>query len=81
MPKNPKSAASEQMAKIVGLQIRKHRHAAKISQEALADTIGIHRTQIGFLERGENTTSIHALALIAQALGTTASEILRECGY
>ena len=80
MARSPKTAESARMAEAVGRELRRLRTAANISQEGLADTIGVHRTQIGFLERGENTTSIHTLALIAEALGTKASEILRTVG-
>ena len=80
MARSPKTADSERMAKAVGKELRRLRIAAKISQEKLADTIGVHRTQIGFLERGENTTSIHTLSLLAEALGSKASDILRAVG-
>ena len=80
MARHPKPLASERMAKAVGREIRRLRIASGISQERLADIVGVHRTQIGFLERGENTTSIYTLALIADALGKKASEILREVG-
>ncbi len=47
----------------------------------MPNLIGVHRTQIGFVERGENTASIYALAVIAKGLGTRASDLLREAGF
>ncbi len=61
--------------------IRNHRFAQKLSPEEFADLIGVHRTQIGFLERGENTASIYALAVIAQGLKMRASELLHDAGF
>jgi transcriptional regulator with XRE-family HTH domain len=81
MARTPKSSESVRMAKAVGREVRKRRLAAGYSQERLAEVLGIHRTQVGFVERGENTTSIHTLALIATRLGTKASEILHATGY
>ena len=81
MARNPKSAGSIRMAKAVGREVRRLRLAAGYSQERIAEILGVHRTQIGFIERGENTTSVHTLALIANCLGTKASEILREVGW
>ncbi len=79
--RSQKNDASILMAKTIGAQIRKLRHKAGYSQERLADDLGVHRTQIGFVERGENTTSIYTLALIAKRLGIKASELLRMVGY
>ena len=81
MARNPKTSDSVRMAQAVGREVRKLRLAAGYSQEHLAEILGVHRTQIGFIERGENTTSIHTLALIARSLGTKASEVLRQLGY
>lgn len=80
MARSPKTPDSIRMAKAVGREIRKLRLTAGYSQEQLAEELGVHRTQIGFIERGENTTSIHTLAQIAHRLGTKASEVLRSVG-
>ena len=80
MARSPKTSDSIRMAKTVGREIRKLREAAGYSQEQLAERLGVHRTQIGFIERGENTTSIHTLAHLAECLGSSASEVLRSIG-
>ena len=81
MARSPKSSDSIRMAKAVGREIRRLRLAAGYSQEQLAETLGVHRTQIGFIERGENTTSIYTLAQIVVCLGSKASDVLRSIGY
>ena len=81
MARNVTPPQSRAMAKAVGKTIRKHRLARALSQEAFADLIGVHRTQVGFLERGENTASIYALAVLASGLKMRASELLREAGF
>lgn len=81
MARSPKTSESVRMAKAVGREVRKRRLAAGLSQERLAEALGVHRTQIGFIERGENTTSIHTLTQIAVCLGSRASEVLQAIGY
>jgi DNA-binding XRE family transcriptional regulator len=65
----------------LGGEIRRRRHAIGYSQETLADLVGVDRTQIGVLERGDGTMSIHTFRLVAIALGTKMSEILGHVGF
>jgi transcriptional regulator with XRE-family HTH domain len=53
----------------LGRRIRELRQAKGISQEALADLAGIHRTYMSDVERGERNISIDNIAAIASALG------------
>lgn len=62
----------------LGRSIRKRRTNLGISQEAFADTVGLHRTYIGSVERGERNISLQNLVRIATALGTTSSTLLEE---
>jgi transcriptional regulator with XRE-family HTH domain len=52
-----------------GQVVRKYRHRKGISQEALADLTGIHRTYIGGIERGERNPTLLMIHRIAEALG------------
>jgi transcriptional regulator with XRE-family HTH domain len=61
-----------------GKAMRKHRHAADISQEALADLAGIHRTYVGDVERGERNISLLNMVRLSSALGVRLSQIVLE---
>jgi len=53
---------------LVGMRIRELRLAKGLSQEALADEAGVHRTYIGSVERGERNISLDNIVRIARAL-------------
>lgn len=52
------------------------RQKANLSQEALADLAGIHRTYVSQLERGLKSPTLAILMRIARALDIRASRIL-----
>lgn len=54
------------------------RTKAGISQEALAELAGVHRTYIGMLERSEKNITIYNIERVADALGVEASELLKS---
>lgn len=58
--------------------IRYLRSQQKLSQEALADLVGLHRTYIGSVERSERNVSLDNIERIATTLGVDISEILTE---
>jgi transcriptional regulator with XRE-family HTH domain len=58
--------------------LREHRRAKRLSQEKLANFAGVDRTYVGLIERGLRTPTIDAAHLLAQALGTKLSELIRE---
>jgi len=57
--------------------VRRLRLAAGLSQEALAEIAGVHRTYIGMLERSEKNVTIYNIERIALALNIEAFELLR----
>lgn len=61
-----------------GQVIRKRREAAGLSQEALAEEAGLHRTYVSLLERGERTPTLIVVKRLADALGTTMTSLVRE---
>lgn len=62
----------------VAAAIRRHREAAGISQEELADRAGLHRTYISLVERARRNLTVDALDRIAAGLEVPASRLLAE---
>ncbi|MBA2691620.1 MAG: helix-turn-helix transcriptional regulator [Rubrobacter sp.] len=60
----------------LGRAIREARVECGYSQEAFADAVGLHRTYMGGIERGERNIGLHNLARIAEALAMSPSELL-----
>jgi transcriptional regulator with XRE-family HTH domain len=58
-----------------GKRLRSLRKAKGFSQESLADVVGLHRTYIGSVERGEQNISVDNIAKIAKALHVKASSL------
>ncbi len=66
------------LAPRVGRVIRKYREDVGLSQEALAEGSGLHRTYISLVERGHRNISVDALSQIAEALGVYPSKLMSE---
>lgn len=60
----------------LGQNLRNIRKAKGVSQEAFADTLRIHRTYMGGLERGERNVTLRTLERIAASLGVEPLELL-----
>lgn len=61
---------------ILGNTIKKLRRRIGISQEALAEEAGIHRTYMGRVERGKQNISALNILKVAKALKVPASKLL-----
>ncbi|RJO66016.1 MAG: XRE family transcriptional regulator [Myxococcales bacterium] len=59
-----------------GRRVRSLRESKGWSQEDFADRIGIHRTYIGGIERGERNPTLTTIHKIARALGVKPAELL-----
>jgi transcriptional regulator with XRE-family HTH domain len=63
-----------------GRNLRTHREHLGISQEALAELAGIHRTYMGGVERGERNLTLRSIERIADQLDLSPLELLSESG-
>lgn len=62
----------------LGRAIRRLRQDAGYSQESFADAVGLHRTYVGSIERGERNLSLDNIGRIATALGISVSRLFLE---
>lgn len=61
----------------VGRNLRAYRVARGLSQEAFADVLGVHRTYMGGLERGERNLTLKSLERIAGSLALDPLDLLQ----
>ena len=61
-----------------GQRVRELRIKLGMSQEALADASGLHRTYVGSVERGERNISLENMVRLARAMHTTPSNLLKD---
>ena len=52
----------------LGQNLRAHRRRRGLSQEAFADVLGVHRTYMGGIERGERNLTLRSVERIAMQL-------------
>jgi ribosome-binding protein aMBF1 (putative translation factor) len=68
--------ASQALARRFGAALRRRRERAGLSQEQLAHRVGVHRTYVGAVERGEKNVTLGNMARLAKGVGTRASVLL-----
>lgn len=67
----------DNLKKALGKEIsRLRKEQGFSSQESFADAVGLHRTYIGAIERGERNVSIENLCAIAAALKISLSSLI-----
>lgn len=72
---------SRRSARLIFAQnVRRLRLELGWSQEELADKVGLHRTYVGSVERGERNVSIDNVEKMARALGRTVADMFLEGG-
>ncbi len=65
------------LQRTVGTNLRAYREARGLSQEAFAQVLGVHRTYMGGIERGERNLTLRSVERIAERLSLDPLEILR----
>ena len=64
----------------IGQRVRAFRRAQDLSQEALAERVGISVTHMSHIETGNTKLSLPVFLRLAQALGVRTDDLLREDG-
>ncbi|MCX6726733.1 MAG: helix-turn-helix transcriptional regulator [Candidatus Shapirobacteria bacterium] len=64
------------LTKTICKRIKGFRHDQGLTQEELAEKVGVSRVYIGYVEQGRNTPSLEMLEKIAKALKVKLSEIV-----
>jgi transcriptional regulator with XRE-family HTH domain len=68
--------AKGDLRKAFGRRLRKLRQAAGLSQERLAQIVGLDRSYVGSVERGERNISIDNIGKFASGLHVRPSQLL-----
>lgn len=63
---------------VVGWNIRRIRDGRGLSQEELADELGVHRTFMGGVERGERNLTLRSVERLADGLGVEPRLLLTD---
>jgi DNA-binding XRE family transcriptional regulator len=68
--------SNAKLTKIICKRIKKYRSEVGMTQEDLAEKVGVSRVYIGYVEQGRNTPSLEILEKIAKALKVRMSDII-----
>lgn len=68
------------LQKAVGSNLRALRVARGLSQEQFAEVLGVHRTYMGGVERGERNLTLQSVERIAERLEVDPRSLLSDVG-
>jgi transcriptional regulator with XRE-family HTH domain len=71
---------ADELQRTLGKNLRAFREAEGLSREAFAEVLGVHRTYMGALERGERSVSLRSVEKIAAKLRIEPLLLLSEPG-
>lgn len=66
------------LQKAVGRNLRRYREGLGLSQEEFAEKLGLHRTYIGGVERGERNLTLRSVERFAEATELDPAQLLRD---
>lgn len=64
------------LQRTLGRNLRAYRQEQGLSQEAFADMLGLHRTYMGGVERGERNLTLRSVERLAERLGVEPLHLL-----
>jgi len=67
-----------ELQRVLGRNLRRYRESRGLSQEDFADTLGLHRTYVGGLERGERNLTLKSVERLSESISVNPLELLRE---
>lgn len=70
--------SSMDLKEIMATNVRRARHAQKLTQEGLADKAGLSARYIGAIERASVSASVTVLGRLAKALRIDACDLIRS---
>lgn len=73
-----RSEAEINWALALGQVLKEIRRGRHLSQEAFGNLLGLHRTHIGFIERGEKTLKTFTLYEISIKLSLSPDELMKR---
>jgi len=65
------------LQRTIGQNLRAYRLARGLSQEAFADVLGVHRTYMGSVERGERNLTLRSVERIAAQIDEDPLKLLQ----
>ena len=68
------------LQRIVGRNLRRIRRERGLSQEEFADLLGVHRTYMGGVERGERNLTLKSLERLADRISIDARTLMVDDG-
>lgn len=72
------SKAKNKALKRLGWKIQKLRKGTKLTQEKLAEQVGISRVYMGYIEQGRESPSLKLLMKLARKFGVKIEELFRR---
>jgi putative transcriptional regulator len=65
------------LPKVLGMKIQKNRKELGLTQEDVADKVGISRAYMGYIEQGRYAPSLEVLEKVAKALKSPISDFFK----